>query len=154
MYVSVLKYALVSHFTDHGIWNGQLSHLALCYLADNIAPCSGKEISWVYIVLDLYAKFISKGHLAHCLSGSMALHCVGRQNFSSLNVLKNLVVTFHDLTVIRQIILVSWRLKYHNPASGLLKLRCNDIFAAVYIDCKGNQRRRNIDFTCFIVKGS
>ena len=73
---AILEGSLVGYLTDHSVRDGQLAYLAVRNLADNIAPASGEEVSRIYIVLDLHAKFVAECHLADCLSQSVAFYRV------------------------------------------------------------------------------
>ena len=105
-------------------------------------------------MLNLHTQLIAECHLAHCLCKAIALHSIGGYNAACLYIFKYLSIPVHNLAVVRQVILILCNPEHNNLTARTLELRGNHILMAVHIHGKGNQGRRNIDFTVLRVKGA
>src|SRR5699024_486566 len=111
------------HLAYQRIGNGQFAHLSVRNLSHNISEACGKEIPRIYIVLNLYAKPVSKGHLADSCRQSGTVQRVSGDDASRLHVLEELAVQVLNLLIIRQIISVAVNPEKHQLIACLLKLR-------------------------------
>ena len=104
-------------------------------------------------MLDLYAQLVAEGHLADRLRHAVALHRVGGNDPARFDILKQLPVAVHHLSVHRQVVTVPLRLKHYDLTARLLELGGNDILVAVHIHRKGNQGGGHVDLAVLVVEG-
>ena len=151
---AVLKYAAVRHLANDRVWDGKLPCPAFCNFADNVAPSCPEEVPWVHIMFYLHTQLIAECHLAHCLCQAVSFHCIGGNDPAGQDILTQLCVPLHYPGIIRQVVPVPCNPEFHNPAAWFLKLRRNNMPAAVHIHRKGHKGWRHVDLAFFRVKGA
>ena len=96
-------------------------------------------------MLDLHTHAIPKSHLADCRRHSMAIQSVGGNNIAILNVLVELSILIHHLSIYRQTVGVLLNPKPYKLITRCFQFRCNHIPGFRNINCKRNKGRRYID---------
>ena len=106
-------------------------------------------------MLNLHAEMVSEGHLADSLGNSACLNSIRGNHPSDPDILLELFIRLHHLSVNRYIEAILFRAYHNDLVSGLLKLRRNHVLSVSHIDCKGHQGRRHVDLlAAFLVEGA
>ena len=101
-------------------------------------------------MLDLYTKCVTKCHLGNSCCNTVAIQCIGRNNFAVLDIVMEFFVLIHDSCVIRKIVLITRCTEPYKFVSCFFEFRSDHILDLSYINCKGNKCRRYIN----LVKGT
>ena len=143
--ISIGEFAVFCYFTDQCVGNGKFTHFISWNFHDDITKSRCKEISWIQIVLDFYTKGITECHFGNSCSNTMAIQCIGRNNFASLNVTVEFFVLIHDSCIVWQIVLILRCTKPYQSVTCFFQFRSNNILDLCHIYCKRYQCRRYID---------
>ena len=143
-YISIGE-ILLGHFTDHSVSDRQLAHFVSRNFCNNRTKSRCKCISRIQVMLHLHTKLITKSHLAHCRNDSISIQCISGHNLACFYIFEEFSILITCFLVIRQIIFVTAKLHQNDLIACFLELRCNDMFIACNIYCKGYQSRRYVN---------
>ena len=75
--VAVAECIVIRHLADHSICRHKVSYLSVLHLDQQVSVCRREEIARIEIMLDLYAKAVTEGHLGCRRRDAVALERVG-----------------------------------------------------------------------------
>ena len=143
--VSIGESAVLCHFSDHSIGNLKISNLSVRNLCNDISKSRRKEISGIQVVFDLYAKPVSKRHLADCCRNTVTVKRICGQDSARADIFCKFTILLHHFFVDRYVVIIGLDPQPYQLAAGLLKLRCDDVFFFCHIHGKGYQCGRHIN---------
>ena len=136
LFISVRECGILRHFSDYRIRNTKFPYLICRHFRDDIAKSRGKEISCIYIALDLYAHPVAKGHLAYSHDDAVPVEGIGCHNPAAVNIFRELRILLHHFFIFGNIVLVRLDAEPNQLISCLLQFRRNDILFRSHIHCK------------------
>ena len=145
LHICIFEAVTVCHFADHRVGDLQAAHLSVCNFRDDITECRCEEISRIHVVLQLHAHLIAECHAADRSDHAVAVRYVSGHDASGTDVFREFCILFHDLIVLRKVILISFDTEPYKLIAGFFQFRRNDLIVMGHIHGKGYQGRRHVD---------